>query len=156
MSGSNSTSTLKARSAGWSAASGMVFTSTLGCVAGRRPRSDSTCWVASLTLSSSTSDHHGAAVALAQHAVRHLAGAEAGQLHLAADLAELGGAAVLDGGGRHDDVEAALQPFGEGLGNLHGGNFLGEIVVKDGRWGGRADSGRASGPQLPTGAGEGT
>ena len=55
MSGSSSTSTLKARSFGVSAASGKVFTSTLGWVAGRRPRSDSTSWVASFTLSSSTS-----------------------------------------------------------------------------------------------------
>ena len=55
ISGSSSTSTVNSRSFAASAGSGMLVTSTFGCVAARSPRSDSTCWVASLTLSSSTS-----------------------------------------------------------------------------------------------------
>ena len=51
-SGNSSTSTLNARSC----LSPGEVTSTFGCVAGRSPRSDSTCCVAELTLSSSTSE----------------------------------------------------------------------------------------------------
>ena len=55
ISGSSSTSTVNSRSAGSAAGAKGLVTSTLGCIAARRPRSDSTRWVASLTLSSSTS-----------------------------------------------------------------------------------------------------
>ena len=56
MSGSSSSSTVNARSTAASAVAGIVVRATFGWLAGRRPRSDSTFSIASLTLSSSTSD----------------------------------------------------------------------------------------------------
>ena len=61
----------------------------------------------------------GVAVALLDHAHRHLAGAEARDAQGLAELGEARGALALDIDGGHDHGEAALQAFGQRLGNLH-------------------------------------
>ena len=55
----------------------------------------------------------------AQHGERHLAGAEAGHPHLAADLVEPRHQLAFDVGGGDADPVLALEPFGADLGNLH-------------------------------------
>ena len=63
--------------------------------------------------------HHRRAVALLEERHRHLAGAEARQTHRLPDLLQPRVHLRLDVGGRHDDLEFALEALFVGLGDLH-------------------------------------
>ncbi len=63
--------------------------------------------------------HHGAAVDLAQMRDRHLAGAEALELHLVLHAGQLVGQALLEFLGGQQNLKLALQPLGVDLGHLH-------------------------------------
>ena len=60
-----------------------------------------------------------AAVAFAHEVRGHLAGAEAGKAQVARQFGQALAALALDVGGRDHDGVSALQPVGEGLGDLH-------------------------------------
>src|SRR5262249_26532258 len=64
--------------------------------------------------------HHRLAVDFLQVPDRNLARAEAAQLDLVLDLAQPLGDARFEVGGRHLDLEFALEAFGQGFGDFHG------------------------------------
>ncbi len=136
ISGSSSSSTLNSRSLAAPPLGSRLTTSTFGCSAGRRPRSLSTCWVASLTDSSSTSAVTAVPIALAHHGRRDLAGPKPGQGQRLAEIGQPGGALALDIGGRNHHGVGALQPLGERFGNLHCSILS---IVRPPAWCGRRD-----------------
>ena len=67
--------------------------------------------------------HHGLAVDLSQVRHRHLARPEAAQLHLVLELAQALGEPRLEIGGRHLDLEFALEAVGESFCDFHDDNL---------------------------------
>ena len=115
ISGITSISTLNSRSV----PSAKFTSSIFGCSAGRRPRSDDHLLGRLVHRLLQHLAHHRLAVALLHHPRRHLAGPEAGQAEL---LAELGQALLALGGdvGRGDHHrKGPLQPLVRDLGHLH-------------------------------------
>ena len=68
--------------------------------------------------------HDRAAVHLLQMAYRHLAGAEAVELHLILEVDQLGVRLGIEIRCGNADLELVLQSLGEGFGDLHGVNLL--------------------------------
>ena len=89
----------------------------------------STCWVASLTTSSSTSAVTARAVALRTTGSGTLPGRKPGRRSVLPRSASRGCGGVSMSAAGHHDREAALQPLGERFGDLHGR----EILLKDHR-----------------------